>query len=76
MNSRLKYLKKGIYALTGENGSGKSTVISCAAAFYVPSFYDYYGKPRDGAYIRFDFEGKKREIGEKDGRWTNQLQNL
>lgn len=63
--------KKGIYALTGENGSGKSTVISCAAAaFYVPSFYDYFGKPRDGAYIRFDFEGKKREIGEKDGRWT------
>ena len=61
---------KGLYALTGENGSGKSTVISCAAAaFYVPSFYDYFGNPRDGAYIQFDFEGKKREIKEKDGKW-------
>lgn len=64
--------KKGLYALTGENGSGKSTVISCAAAaFYVPSFYDYFGNPRDGAYIQFDFEGKKREIKEKDGEWKS-----
>lgn len=64
--------EKGLYALTGENGSGKSTVISCAAAaFYVPSFYDYFGNPRDEAYIRFEFEGKKREIREKDGQWKN-----
>ncbi len=26
--------EKGLYALTGENGSGKSTVISCAAAAF------------------------------------------
>ena len=62
--------EKGLYALTGENGSGKSTVISCAAAaFYVPSFYDYFGNPREGAYINFDFEGKQRSVKEKDGRW-------
>ena len=62
--------EKGLYALTGENGSGKSTVISCAAAaFYVPSFSDYFGTPRDEAYIRFELEGKKREIREKDGKW-------
>ena len=64
--------EKGLYALTGENGSGKSTVISCAAAaFYVPSFYDYFGNPRKEAYIRFEFEDKKREIREKDGKWKS-----
>lgn len=60
----------GLYALTGENGSGKSTVISCAAAaFYVPSFNDYYGKPRLGAKIEFEFNNRKRCIFEKDGEW-------
>lgn len=64
--------EKGLYALTGENGSGKSTVISCAAAaFYVPSFYDYFGTPREGAYIDFDFNGKKRSVKEKDGKWQS-----
>lgn len=64
--------EKGLYALTGENGSGKSTVISCAAAaFYVPSFYDYFGNPREGACIEFDFKGKKRSVREKDGVWKS-----
>ena len=63
--------EKGLYALTGENGSGKSTVISCAAAsFYVPSFYDYFGNPRPGASISFEFNGKKRNISEKEGKWV------
>lgn len=64
--------QKGLYALTGENGSGKSTVISCAAAaFYVPSFYDYFGNPREGAFIEFKFDGKSRSVREKDGRWQS-----
>lgn len=64
--------KKGLYALTGENGSGKSTVISCAAAaFYVPSFYDYFGNPRKGAFIEFEFEGKRRSVREKSGVWKS-----
>ena len=63
-------IEKGLYALTGENASGKSTVISCAAsAFYVPSFYDYFGIPKKGAYIEFEFEGKTRKICEKNERW-------
>lgn len=64
--------EKGLYALTGENGSGKSTVISCAAAaFYVPSFYDYFGNPRKGAYITFDFNGKVRKVIEDDKKWRS-----
>ena len=62
--------EKGLYALTGENGSGKSTILSCAAAaFYVPSFEDYFGVPRKGAYINFDFDGKKRSVLEQNGKW-------
>lgn len=62
--------EKGLYALTGENASGKSTVISCAAsAFYVPSFYDYFGTPKEGAYIEFEFDGRRRKICEKNGKW-------
>lgn len=70
-------VEKGLYALTGENGSGKSTVISCAAAaFYVPSFEDYFGSPREGAYIEFDFEGRQRSVKEKDGKWINPSNTL
>lgn len=62
--------QKGLYALTGENGSGKSTVLSsAAAAFYVPSFVDYFGNPRDGAYIDFEFDGKHRRVQEEKGIW-------
>ncbi len=62
--------EKGLYALTGENGSGKSTVISCAAAaFYVPSFYDYFGNPREGAYISFSFNDRIRSVQEVEGKW-------
>lgn len=62
--------QKGLYALTGENGSGKSTVLSsAAAAFYVPSFVDYFGNPRDGAYIDFEFDGKHKRVQEEKGIW-------
>lgn len=68
--------EKGLYALTGENGSGKSTVISCAAAaFYVPSFYDYFGNPREGAYINFSFNGKERSVREAQGKWNPPSKN-
>lgn len=68
--------EKGLYALTGENASGKSTIVSCAAAaFYVPSFSDYFGVPREGAYINFSFEGKERRVAEKNGKWQTPARN-
>ena len=69
--------EKGLYALTGENASGKSTVISCAAAaFYIPAFDAYFGNPRKGAYIEFDFEGEKRNVKEQDGKWIGSRHKL
>lgn len=38
-------LEKGLYAITGENGSGKSTIITCASsAFFNMKMVDYFGK--------------------------------
>ena len=55
---------KGLYAITGENGSGKSTIISALAlSFYVPMLNNFFGVPRDDASIKFDLDGSVREIG-------------
>lgn len=62
--------EKGLYALTGENASGKSTVISCAStAFYNPRMYEYFGRPYNGSKIEFEYGNKKRVISSNDGLW-------
>lgn len=61
---------KGLFALTGENASGKSTVISCAAtAFYNPLLYSYFGEPYDGSSIDFEYNGMTRSVNSQDSRW-------
>lgn len=68
---------KGLYALTGENASGKSTVISCAAtAFYNPQLYLYFGKPYDGSKIEFSYDGKTRIINSQNSNWYDAKGNL
>lgn len=68
---------KGLYALTGENASGKSTVISCAStAFYNPLLYSYFGQPYDGSQIEFYYNGKYRVISSRDHRWFGAKDNL
>ncbi len=50
-------LEAGIYAITGENGSGKSTVISCASSvFYQMPMTEYIRRPKN-ATIEFELEG-------------------
>lgn len=69
--------EKGLYALTGENASGKSTVISCAAtAFYNPLLYSYFGEPYDGSKIEFEYNGRKRAITSNGNRWLGANRSL
>ena len=56
-------IESGLYAITGQNGSGKSTVVTCAAsAFYNFKMSDYFGKTDTDSFISFTFgsESKKR----------------
>lgn len=68
---------KGLYAITGENASGKSTVISCAStAFYNPLLYSYFGKPYNGSKIKFSYNGKTRVINSRYNTWFDAKGNL
>ena len=61
---------KGLYALTGENAAGKSTVISCiATAFYSPLLYSYFGEPYNGSNIEFTYGEKKRFVKSQNNHW-------
>lgn len=54
-------LEAGIYAITGENGSGKSTVISCASSvFYQMPMTEFFGCPNN-ASIEFELKGTTRK---------------
>lgn len=69
--------EKGLYAITGENASGKSTVISCAAtAFYNPTLYSYFGQPYEGSRIEFNYKGKYRSITSEGNRWFDPRNKL
>ena len=69
--------QKGLYALTGENASGKSTIISCAStAFYNPLLYSYFGEQYDGSKIEFEFDRRMRSITSNGNRWYDARGNL
>lgn len=69
--------EKGLYALTGENGIGKSTIMSCAAcSFFNVTLDDYFGKPRANSKIEFDFGTHHRSIESEDGEWLQPKGNL
>lgn len=70
-------LGQGLYALTGENACGKSTVIACASrTFYEAVPYSYFGIPMENAKIEFEYNGKQRILGSSNGRWLNAEGNL
>lgn len=53
-------MNSGLYAITGQNGSGKSTIVTCASsAFYNMQMKDYFGQTEDDSYILFEFEDNK-----------------
>ena len=50
---------KGLYAITGENATGKSTIAMCAASlFYRFDTYQYLGKLPEDSTILFDYNGQ------------------
>lgn len=54
-------LEKGLYAITGENASGKSTLVRCASTvFFNTSLKEYFGTPPKGATIEFELDGSTR----------------
>ena len=59
----------GLYAITGENATGKSTLMmSMATSFFNPLMYSHFGLP-DNSEITFDYNDRKRSIRSKDNRW-------
>lgn len=65
-------LEAGIYAITGENGSGKSTVISCASSvFYQMPMTEYFGRPNN-ASIEFELEGATRKWSFDGRKWFSE----
>ena len=55
-------INKGLYAITGQNGCGKSTVVGCAsAAFYDPHLNEYFGHTENDSYIEFEYNGNHRK---------------
>lgn len=68
-------LDKGLYAITGENGSGKSTVITCASSsFYNMKMVDYFGKTENDSKIYFEFDnGEKIYAKDSSGKWYSKI---
>ena len=65
-------LEPGIYAITGENGSGKSTVISCASSvFYQMPMTEFFGSPNN-ASIEFELEGAIRKWSFNGQKWYSE----
>lgn len=65
-------IDKGLYAITGQNGSGKSTVVTCASTvFFTLPMNDYFGITADDARIDFDLDGAKRAWYKDGSRWKN-----
>ena len=64
-------IEKGLYAITGQNGSGKSTVVTCASSvFFNMRMNDYFGVTDDDASISFNLDNASREWSKNhNNRW-------
>lgn len=67
-------LERGLYAITGENGCGKSSMVACASTlFYHDNVWlkNFFGEVENGAYIHFASEGKEYRWDYQDSwQWS------
>lgn len=70
-------LDKGLYAITGENASGKSTIVTCAStAFFNMQMELYFGRPEGDAYIEFILGNQRRKWICHNGQWESPKEHL
>lgn len=67
-------IEKGLYAITGQNGSGKSTFVTCASSvFFNLRMNDYFGTTAPDSSINFELDNASRgwrKLG--DGKWIKE----
>lgn len=65
-------LEKGLYAITGENASGKSTLVACASCvFFNMPMYEYFGRPSGEASIEFTLGEATRKWEFANNKWRS-----
>lgn len=63
-------LETGLYAITGENASGKSTLVACASTvFFRLPMNEYFGKPSGTATIEFTLGHATRKWIYDQNKW-------
>lgn len=65
-------VEKGLYALTGQNGAGKSTVATCASSvFFNMTMKDYFGETSSDSKIEFEYNDVKKIYHKERGKWVS-----
>ena len=63
-------IERGLYAITGQNGSGKSTIVACASSvFFNIPMKEYFGITEPDANISFELGESKRFWHKERNSW-------
>lgn len=63
-------LNRGLYAITGQNASGKSTLVACASSvFFNMPMIEYFGRPSEASSIVFTLDDASRKWEYSQGKW-------
>ena len=67
----------GLYGITGQNGSGKSTIVTCASSVFFDLQKDeYFGYTEPESFIEIKFDGKsKKWYKDENNQWISDTQS-